>query len=658
MGTKVTIDALGNPSGSSFTTDLNNDLDKLGDEFDKVVYRDGSFSMSGDLNFNSKRIFNLGAGANNSDAATVGQVTSIATGILGNFSSTDVTMLVPVATRTALAALTTTNVPVFLTEAGREGIFEFTTANVQTQATADTNKAIYVPPTGGNGSTGAWVRKFYGPYNPTWFGVSETNSGAVNRSALQDMYDFLYVVATQSSGSLNPYRGGGWVLFPAGIFNIVGAIDIRSTVHTQGAGPARYGSGATTLLQWNDTSSGFRVQAINTSGDATYDGVNHGGGDGSTFSDLWLNGGSAATYVYGTETGDYHGIHFKARIECRSVVVTNWSGNGFHSYAIAGAHSGLEGNANCWRLLFCEAVGCRNGLFLDGADTNAGISIGFNGTSCRQAGIYDSSFLANEHHGFHMDANGTTEYSMATFSGRVFSVIAGQEVWCSTHSPPGSATSNQGWRYHANGGVGQYGARAWVSGQTWRTGGPIITDNSNAYHEFSGYTEGGQPPSQFTYPTKAQGGQYAGMIEYGSVTAYGGNIAGTGAGSKGLRTALDLQVGRDLTVAGEIDLSTNSLLPYSGGGQCAILRDATHGMIIYSPNTGATNCFRLFAGGAGVLAVPNGSNDALFDGNVSVGGGKVFKVNGTQVVGARQVKPATPTLDDVVACLVAHGLWA
>lgn len=59
MGSKVSGGTLGNPLNSSFTVELNQSLDRLADEFDKVVYRDGSQDITGTVNANSNRIINL-----------------------------------------------------------------------------------------------------------------------------------------------------------------------------------------------------------------------------------------------------------------------------------------------------------------------------------------------------------------------------------------------------------------------------------------------------------------------------------------------------------------------------------------------------------------------------------------------------------------------
>lgn len=68
MGDKVTVPTLGAVDNSSFVTELNNTLDQLGDEFDEVLYRDGTTDMEGDLDMGSNRIYNLGAPVDDNDA--------------------------------------------------------------------------------------------------------------------------------------------------------------------------------------------------------------------------------------------------------------------------------------------------------------------------------------------------------------------------------------------------------------------------------------------------------------------------------------------------------------------------------------------------------------------------------------------------------------
>jgi hypothetical protein len=59
---KVTLPPIGNPENSSFVTELNSALDVLADEFDKVLYRDGSYNVTDEgLDMGSFPIYNLPA---------------------------------------------------------------------------------------------------------------------------------------------------------------------------------------------------------------------------------------------------------------------------------------------------------------------------------------------------------------------------------------------------------------------------------------------------------------------------------------------------------------------------------------------------------------------------------------------------------------------
>lgn len=77
------------------------------------------------------------------------------------------------ATRTVLAGLTgSVGSIALLTESGREGYFVWSSANNAANVTADPGQGVYVPPaTDVTGASGAWVRKYSGAANPTWFGA-------------------------------------------------------------------------------------------------------------------------------------------------------------------------------------------------------------------------------------------------------------------------------------------------------------------------------------------------------------------------------------------------------------------------------------------------------------------------------------------------------
>jgi hypothetical protein len=57
----VVIAPIGNPENSSFVTELNAAIQTLAGEFESVVYRAGTHNLTGNLDANSRRIFNLPA---------------------------------------------------------------------------------------------------------------------------------------------------------------------------------------------------------------------------------------------------------------------------------------------------------------------------------------------------------------------------------------------------------------------------------------------------------------------------------------------------------------------------------------------------------------------------------------------------------------------
>jgi hypothetical protein len=103
-----------------------------------------------------------------------------------------------------------------------------------------------------------------------------------------------------------------------------------------------------------------------------------------------------------------HGIVMDARASITGVSVIGFSEDGFHIEATA---STSQRNANLWALTRCSAISNgRDGLFIDGADVNAGVGIGFNGSKNGRINIYDSSFLGNTHIGHHSSEPGIRAY--------------------------------------------------------------------------------------------------------------------------------------------------------------------------------------------------------------------------------------------------------
>ncbi|MAE62119.1 MAG: hypothetical protein CMJ49_12270 [Planctomycetaceae bacterium] len=88
-----------------------------------------------------------------------------------------------------------------------------------------------------------------------------------------------------------------------------------------------------------------------------------------------------------------HGIHASGAIYVQRVNVQYFAENGFN--IVASASKGT-GNANLWSMTDCSALNNGgHGLFVSGADTNAGVCSKFNGTWNDGWQIYDDSLLGN-----------------------------------------------------------------------------------------------------------------------------------------------------------------------------------------------------------------------------------------------------------------------
>ena len=397
--------------------------------------------------------------------------------------------------------------------------------------------------------------------------VTPQDFGAVVDGTTDDSAAFVAALAYLKERATTGYGysyGAGRLYIPKGVYYLgTTTLDLTAAYIIEGE-TACDATGGASVLKWAANTTGIRIQRHNTQGAGSIGG-NGVGGDGTIIRNLWLQGAYA-----GTE-GEYHAIHAKARIRAESLFIYNFQGDGIHIAATAGSGDSIEGNANRWHVDSVTVQSCRNALYLNGADTNAGVSIGVNAIGCRQAGIYDSSFLSNTHIAAHAETCGIIAGSttLCSYNGNRYYVL--DPDLADTTAPSGDTSSNSAWAFHAVGDPTPDGALEWQSGMTWRYGGPYITDNANAGHSIIGcYSEGGQPVSQFTPPTVVIGeGHYAGAVRMGYGTQYGtwltcGNLDGA-------MFQRDLGVQKNLLVYGEIRVDDTKVI----GNQGAAVADAT-----------------------------------------------------------------------------------
>lgn len=306
-----------------------------------------------------------------------------------------------VATRAALAASPTgSGAACYLTESGREGTFVWNPAVPKAVHQADTAGGLYTAPSAS--ADGAWERRFSGAVNVRWFGA--VGDGVVNDGpAFIAAVALLKVMAVNNNG--NTYKGSSKLLVPAGhYFMGTSTLDITHTLIIEGEGSGLAG-GVSTKLRWATGTVGIRVQRYNTEGDHQISTTTHFAGDATTIRGLCLEG----SWTSGPSNGA-HAIDLFARAHVSDCQIAFWGGNGINLVATAGAGTGTEGNANCFVLERNRVIFCKNGVYIFGADVNAGTVIACDASSNRQWGFDDSSFLGNTFIGCHAQSNGAGPY--------------------------------------------------------------------------------------------------------------------------------------------------------------------------------------------------------------------------------------------------------
>jgi hypothetical protein len=424
------------------------------------------------------------------------------------------------ATRIALAGASSTQVPGLLTERGREGLFLFDGSNLSAAVSSDPRQGIYVAPASDQtGASGAWVRRYSGAVNVRWFGAAGndiTDDGPSFAAAL----NYLKSIAYGGFG----YSSASPALFvPFGTYFLGSTtLDLFHTLIIEGESVGEAGGGAT-VLRWAANTTGIRVQRYNTSGASAVDGVTHQGGDASVISRLSLLG------AYTGSEGEHHAIHLRARATIRDLSIRNFQGDGIRIVASTGGSP--EGNANNCEISRVLVENCRNGLYAEGADTNAGMVNSLSAIGCRQWGVWDRSFLGNTYSACHTAANGVVANVTPTLvhlSGRLFYVKPGQASAASTNSPPGSATDNTYWGY-ARDGTANAGMSIpnWSSGMSVREGGAYCSDSLSASHVLTNcYSEMDQAPSRLSQNSLVLNGLHAaGVTGCGRITSRLGQAA-------------------------------------------------------------------------------------------------------------------------------------
>ncbi|MFL6845158.1 MAG: hypothetical protein ACJ8ER_09790 [Allosphingosinicella sp.] len=311
--------------------------------------------------------------------------------------------------------------------------------------------------------------------------------------------------------------------------------------------------------------TGILVSAHNTSGLTGTKADGNPTGIGTTITGLHFNSLGNGT---GSNAWQQDGARIRAFATLRDCTFSGFSRHGVNITASSGGGGAVEGNANTFALERVFAIGNRQcGIFVDGADANAGYGLACNASNNGTWGIKDSSFLGNSWIACHASDNGNKDLAagwvptadrvgaMTRSGGIVYYVKNGQAALAKTYQPGVTA----GWQ-NVWGVIGAQNAHPywpeWVDETAFVDGGPYCTEDLNAASVFIGcYAEGAQPPSQISQRSMVIGG------------LHGPGVTDAGASGKGpyLRANGGGALVADSFISSAVDPSSNKAVTVSFG---------------------------------------------------------------------------------------------
>lgn len=340
-----------------------------------------------------------------------------------------------------------------------------------------------------------------GVYN--FASINPTSASTVD----SDTYDKFMMILDCGITGTGYYQSSAPIYIPNGNYYFSQGIELKRSVRIFGNSSGMPSSSTAYLVFPTDT-TGITVNRYNT--------INGG-------KEITPTTAADGTIIEGIKIGSTvgsdktkHGIWLRARAVIKNVQIGGFSGNGLNIVASAGGADNVEGNANNWYAETMRITGCGgNGMFIDGADVNAGTAIGIDCSSNGRCGIYDSSFLGNTHIGHHVATNGvatagnnsSTQSSFVSYGGNRYAAH-----WTATEADlvatqPG--TNSAVWVLSGTGGTHPT-IPLWTAGSAVGTYFPAFgyqCDNTNARNVFVGcYSEGGSAGAVFIGPSLVIGG--------------------------------------------------------------------------------------------------------------------------------------------------------
>jgi hypothetical protein len=317
---------------------------------------------------------------------------------------------------------------------------------------------------------------------------------------------------------------GATIYFPTAVYFIGQTIDLKREVTLKGDAQG-YFSQNTARLLFPPNTTGIVVNRANTLSTGIESPATTGA-DHSVISGVFIQsqGGTDRTK---------HGIWLRARANLHAVLVANFPGNGGHIVASFNGGEMSLGNANSWYMEMCGfQVNKNHGLYVDGADSNAGVAVCCDFSLNGRFGCYDSSFLGNAYLGCHAATNGlrgkggNTEQqsSVVTYGGNRYCAhwTASESALVATE--PG--TNESVWRFYSVGGESD-NYPVWQSGMpegTYFRAFGYYSDSLTASNMFFNCYSEGDAPSALLGPAVQVGSMMEGLI-VGAVLRSNGSSA-------------------------------------------------------------------------------------------------------------------------------------
>jgi hypothetical protein len=333
-----------------------------------------------------------------------------------------------------------------------------------------------------------------------------------------DDYAKFMVLADLDLGGSGFYRQGASIYMPDGEYYFATPVEFKFPVHVFGSHSGlASGSDNGPKIIFPENSAGFTVNRYNTLNGGVQ-AVPTTAADGAILEGLRI---TTFNNVAGADKTK-HGVWMRARAAVRNCTINGFSGHNVMVKASAGsADTSLEGNANSWIVETLRTTNAGlDGLYVQGADGNAGTATGVDATNNGRWGIWDNSFLGNTYVGCHTAGNGVatrgvngTKSSFVTYEGNRYATNPNATEAQYVATTPG--TNEAVWVFAGAGGT--HGTiPLWETGKTageYIAGGSYRSSGNNARNVFLGcYAESGSGGTAYEGPCLVLGGAQVSSI--------------------------------------------------------------------------------------------------------------------------------------------------